>query len=181
MMTIIDAQRDMRKAYFDGAPGVVASGCAWLLAGVVALVFSAFNGMLTLIFAGMLIFPVSVVLCKLLGRTGKHQKGNPLAPLAIEGTFWMLLLIPVAVAVSLYKLEWFFPAMIMVIAGRYLTFSTLYGLRIFWAFSGVLVLAAVGLVALNAPVYAGALAGGLIEWAFALVIFRVPAKTRQLQ
>lgn len=53
-----------------------------------------------------------------------------MAPLALEGTIWLLLAIPVAIGAALYRVEWFFPAMLLVIAGRYLTFSTLYDMRI---------------------------------------------------
>lgn len=171
MNTIIDAQKDMRNAYFDGVPGVVSSGSVWLIAGIAALMFKPMTGILTLIFGGMLIFPLSVLLCKLLGRSGKHHKDNPLAALAIEGTFWMLLSIPVAVAASFYKLELFFPAMLMVIAGRYLTFNTLYGSRVFWVFSVCLVVAAMALVFLKSSVYVGGITGGLVELLFALVIY----------
>ena len=37
----------------------------------------------------------------------------------------MLLSIPVAVGLGLYNPAWFFPAMLLIIAGRYLTFATL--------------------------------------------------------
>lgn len=173
MDSILGAQKDMRESYFNGVPGVVASGSAWLIAGVVALLVAPLAGVFTLVFGGTLIFPVSVLLCKLLGCSGKHNKNNPLAPLAIEGTFWMLLSIPVAGGAAFYRLEWFFPAMMLVIAGRYLTFSTLYGLRTYWFFALALVVFAFLLLGANAPVFIGGLAGGLIEVVFAVVIFIV--------
>ena len=63
-----------------------------------------------------------------------------------------------------------YPAMLLVIGGRYLTFSTLYGLRIYWACGGVLALAAFLLVFAKAPVQAGAFAGAAVEFAFAVAI-----------
>lgn len=171
MNSILDAQKDMRDAYFDGVPGVISSGVVWIMAGLAALILSPASGILVLIFGGALIFPVSVVLCKVLGRSGKHKKDNPLAFLAIEGTVWMLLSIPIAVGISLYKPEWFFPSMLMVIAGRYLTFNTLYGSRLFWLLSGFLIVSAIGLVIFHAPMYVSGLVGGLIELVFALVIY----------
>jgi hypothetical protein len=128
-------------------------------------------GVITLVLAGMLIFPASVVFCKLIGCTGKHSKDNPLASLAIEGTIWMLLSIPIAIAASMYKIEWFFPAMICVIAGRYLTFSTLYGMRIFWLFGATLASCGMGLIYFQASVFLGALTGALVECIFGAVIF----------
>jgi hypothetical protein len=171
MTSISDAQLDMREAYYGGAPGIVSSGTAWLSAALVALLFGPRAGILTLIFGGMLIFPASVLLCKAIGCTGKHRPDNPLALLAIEGTIWMLLSIPIAVGTALFRIEWFFPAMLLVIAGRYLTFATLYGMRTYWFFGGVLVVASVGLLILGGSVFLGALTGALVEYAFGITIF----------
>ncbi|KKO10906.1 DUF7010 family protein [Pseudohongiella sp.] len=171
MDSISAAQCNMRDAYYGGAPGIVSSGSAWLLAAIVAALVSERAGVITLVLAGMFIFPVSVVLCRLIGCTGKHSKDNPLAPLAMEGTIWMLLSIPIAIAAAMFRVEWFFPAMLLVIAGRYLTFSTLYGMRIFWIFGATLVASGLWLIYLQAPVFLGALTGALVEYIFGVVIF----------
>ena len=171
MMSISDAQQDMRDAYYSGATGAVTSATAWLTAALVTTIVSQTAGMWALIFGGMLIFPVSVLLCRVIGRSGKHSKDNPLGPLALEGTIWMLLSIPLAIAIAYYRVEWFFPAMLLVIAGRYLTFSTLYGLRIYWAFGATLAASAIVLVTVEAPAFAGAYTGALIEYAYGIVIF----------
>lgn len=171
MDSIAAAQHDMRSAYYGGAPGILSSGSAWLLAAIVAALVTPMSGVLTLVFAGMLIFPVSVLVCRLIGASGKHSKDNPLAPLAMEGTIWMLLSIPVAIAAAMYRLEWFFPAMLFVIGGRYLTFSTLYGKRVYWLFGATLVACGAGALALDVPVYLGALAGALVEYVFGVMVF----------
>ncbi|MEJ8569396.1 DUF7010 family protein [Elongatibacter sediminis] len=171
MISISDAQRDMRFAYFNGATGAVTSATAWLIAAFVATFISATAGIVTLILGGMLIFPASILLCKIIGRPGKHSKSNPLAPLAIEGTFWMMLSIPVAIAAALYKVEWFFPAMLLFIGGRYFTFATLYGMKIYWAFGATLAASAVPLVVFEAPVVSGAYTGAFIEYVYGIAIF----------
>lgn len=165
------AQQDMNKAYFYGVPGIICSGTVWLVAGLVAFFYQANAGIGTLIFGGMVIFPLSVLICKLLGYSGKHKSDNPLGPLALEGTFWMLLSIPIAIGAAAYKLEWFFPAMLLVIAGRYLTFCTLYGNKVFWLFGIMLAVSSFILVGLNAPVFIGGITGGLVELVFALLIY----------
>jgi hypothetical protein len=180
MKTIREAQADMRDAYYDGATGAFASATAWLGAALVTSWADARSGILTLIFAGMFIFPASLVLAKAFGRSGKHAKDNPLAPLAIYGTVWMILCIIIAFALSFQRPEWFFPAMLLVIGGRYLTFETLYGLKIYLAFAATLILAAFGLVALQAPVQSGAYTGALIEYLFAIALF-LAAKKRAAQ
>jgi hypothetical protein len=179
--SITAAQQDMREAYFRGGPGVVSSGTAWLAAGITSLFLSAEAGILTLIFGGMLIFPVSVVLCRMIGVSGKHAKNNPLAPLALEGTFWMLISIPVAVGVALYRIEWFFPAMLFIIAGRYLTFSTLYGMRIYWAFSIALIVSGWLLLSMNASASSGAFTGALVEYIFGTLIFLAHKKNDSIR
>jgi hypothetical protein len=74
MISITDAQQDMREAYFGGAPGAVSSATTWLIAALVVTLVDPMSGIWTLALGGMLIFPVSVLLCKVLGRTGKHSK-----------------------------------------------------------------------------------------------------------
>lgn len=143
----------------------------WPVAGFVALFMSPKAAVWALLIGGMFIFPVSVVVAKLLGRSGAHSRGNPLGTLAMEGTLILVLCLPLAFAVSLYRLEWFFPAMLLMIGGRYFTFASLYGTRMYWALGGVLALAAFVLVVTRMPAVAGAFTGGLIELVFSAALF----------
>jgi hypothetical protein len=161
----------MRFAYFGGAPGVLASAIAWLAAALVAVVVSPEGAVWALFIGGMFIFPVSVLFAKLLGRPGRHSRRNPLGTLAMEGTILLVMSLPLALVVSLYRVEWFFPAMLLLIGGRYCTFATLYGTRMYWALGGVLAVAAFVLVATRMPPVVGALTGGLIEIVFAAALF----------
>lgn len=170
--TIADAQADMRYAYLGGAAGLLASASAWLAAGLVALNGAASHAVLTLLVGGMLIHPVSVLLTKLLGRPGVHAKGNPLGTLALEGTVWMLLGIALAFCISLWRSEMFFPAMLLVIGGRYLTFASVYGMRAYWLCGAVLAAAGLLLAAMVPSMAAGAFAGAAIELAFAVAFYR---------
>lgn len=175
-MTLSEAQADMRRAYFDGATGVVTSATAWLAASVASFASTPKAAIVTLLIGGMFIFPLSVALSKVLGRKGAHAKGNPLAALAMSGTVWMLLAIPVAYGASLYRVEWFFPAMLVTIGGRYLTFATLYGLRIYLGLGAALSVAGIALVLLKLPFTFGALAGAVIEFAFGAALFLMSSK-----
>lgn len=170
-MTCEEAQADMRRAYYDGATGVVTSATAWLAATVAAWIGTPRLSIAVLLVGGMLIFPVSVVLSKALGRSGSHAKDNPLAPLAASGTVWMLLAIPVAYGAALYRVEWFFPAMLLIIGGRYLTFPTLYGLPVYYVLGASLAAAGMALAMAGMPVVAGAMAGSVIEYVFGGIIF----------
>lgn len=169
-MTTEEAQRDMRLAYLSGAPGMFASAFAWLVAGVVAMQVSASSAVLTLFAGGMLIHPVGVLLCKALGSSGKHAKTNPLGALALDSTAWLILCLPITYAVSQFNVRWFFPAMLLVIGGRYFTFRTLYGLRIYWLCGAVLALAGYVLAASKSQPYVAAFAGAALEAIFAAAI-----------
>lgn len=169
--TVQAAQRDMRQAYFGGGPGIMISGIVWAIAAIVGAELSAARAIWALFIGGMFIHPVSVVVVRMLGRTGSHTPGNPMGALAMATTFWMILSFPIAYAASMVRIEWFFPAMLAVIGGRYLTFATIYGARIYWVFGSALAVAGWLLAqALVAPHIAAA-AGAAIEAAFAIVIF----------
>lgn len=170
--TFRQAQADMRDAYFNGGPGVLVSGLAWLVAGLVAVTVSHGTAVIALLVGGAAIHLLSVALAKLFGRRGAHDPGNPLAVLAGEGTIWFLSLIAIAFGLRLFRLEWFFPAMLLIIGGRYLTFQTLYGLRLYWVLGGVLSLAGMALALTRVTVPVAAFTGGAIELVFASLFFR---------
>ncbi len=156
-------QADMRRAYLFGAPGMAVSGVVWIVAAAVVLTVGLAAGIWTLLFGGMAIFPLSVLLCRAAGRSGKHDRHNPLGTLAAEGTFWMLAGIVVALGLSAARPEWFFAAMLLVIGGRYLTFQTLYGLRSFWFVGALLCLMGAAFALLRVHPAVAAAAGGLVE------------------
>lgn len=169
--TFTQAQADMRRGYFCGAPGILVSGVVWAIASGVAYFVSEKLAVLALLFGGAAIHPLSVLLTKLLGHSGTHTQGNALGRLAVEGTFWLLAGIAIAYGMHVLRLEWFFPAMLLLIGGRYLTFQTLYGLRIYWTFGATLCVAGLALALVRAPASTGAFVGAAIELVFAALVF----------
>jgi hypothetical protein len=170
MSDLNSAQADMRNAYLCGAPGMFTSAAAWFAAAITALVASPQQAIWVLFVGGALIHPVSAFLCKVLGRSGKHSTGNPLAPLAFATTLWMIFCLPLAFGASLLRIEWFFPAMLLVIGGRYLTFSLLFAIRLYWVVGLTLALAGYLLGrATVAPAWSG-FSGAAIEAVFAIAI-----------
>lgn len=169
--TVQAAQRDMRHAYFGGAPGMMTSALVWAVAAVVCARLSPERAIWALFIGGMFIHPVAIVLVRMLGRPGNHTKGNPFGALAMATTIWMILSFAIAYAASMVRIEWFFPAMLAVIGGRYLTFATIFGARIYWVCGAALAVAGWLLAqAMVAPQIAAA-AGAAIEAAFAILIF----------
>ena len=69
-LTIAAAQQDMRTAYLGGAPGMFVSGTVWAIAGLVCLWHSPRDAVWALYAGGVLIHPLSVLLTRILGRSG---------------------------------------------------------------------------------------------------------------
>jgi hypothetical protein len=164
------AQADMRNAYASGGPGVLVSGSVWLAAAVVAAQVSAAAAVWALLIGGMLIHPLGLGVLKLMGKTAAHRPENPLGRLALEGTLFMLLCIPLAYVLSLHQTEWFFQAMLLIIGGRYFTFATLYGIRVYWILGGALAVTGWGLFSLKTGAASTLLAGAAIELVFGAAI-----------
>lgn len=162
----------MRRAYLGGATGALASGIIWCLAGAVGLYASSVASMMTLFIGGMFIFPLAIVFSKLLGSTGKHSSDNMLGKLAIEGLGILFGGLFIAFVIAQLNSALFYPVMLIIIGARYLTFQTLYGLNVYWALGGMLMLSGFILTLLAVPFIVGAFAGGAIEVIFALILYQ---------
>lgn len=169
--TISQAQTDMRKGYANGSVGIIVSGIVWLISAIVTYQYSAKQAVWTLLIGGMFIYPLSVLLSKAIGLSGTHTKGNPLGNLAMEGTIFMLMCLPLAFGLSLQHTEWFFQGMLLIIGGRYLTFASIYGNRLYWVLGAVLGVAAYLLFSFKTQPFGSVLTGSLIEIAFGFFMF----------
>jgi hypothetical protein len=167
---LLAAQTEMRFAYLGGGAGMLVSAFMWLAAGLTAAFHSPRTAVWVLLAGGVFIHPLSILLLRALKRPGRHDGANPLGRLAIETTAWMILGMLVCLGVALLRQDLFFPAMLLIIGGRYLTFATLYGDRIYWLVGGVLAISGWVLAASGAVPSAGALTGAAIETMFAVVI-----------
>src|SRR5688572_4900494 len=105
--TFRQAQADMGKGYANGSVGIIVSGVTWLISAIVSYQFSPAQAIWVLFIGGMFIYPVGVLLSKAIGLTGAHTKGNPLGNLAMEGTIFMLMCLPLAFLLSRQQPEWF--------------------------------------------------------------------------
>lgn len=173
MDTLTDFQQDMRRGYLWGATGIITSGLVWLAAGLVACFSLPDYAIWTLFIGASFIVPVANLTDRALGAAGKHSTGNKLAPLAMESTVFMLMCLPLAYGLSLFRMEWFFPAVLMIIGGRYLLFATVYGTRLYWLLGACLGAAAVMAYQLGFPPYVTALTGAGIELVFGTVFLVV--------
>lgn len=169
--TFSQAQSDMRKGYANGSIGILVSGIIWLISATVAFQYSAKQAIWTLLIGGMFIHPVGVLLSKIIGLKGSHTKGNPLGNLAMEGTIFMIMCLPIAFGLSLQHAEWFFQGMLLIIGGRYLTFASIYGNRLYWVLGAALGVAAYLLFFFKVQSFGSLLTGSFIEISFGLLMF----------
>ena len=169
-MKFEDAQKDMNFAYCGGATGVLVSGLVWCIAGIVALLYSNQSSMLTLFFGGMFIFPLSMLLAKILKRPGNHDPRNPLSKLALESTIVLFVGLFLAFTVARLQAEWFYPIMLLIIGVRYLLFNSLYGLKVYWLLGLILMFSGAACMVFNAEFVIGAFIGGITEILFSVII-----------
>lgn len=83
MELIKQAQDDMRLGYHSRAPGVLTSAIIWAAATATIALVSVERAVWVLFIGDMLIHPVSLVICRMLGSRGGHARTNPLAQLAM--------------------------------------------------------------------------------------------------
>jgi hypothetical protein len=169
--TFKQAQTDMRKGYANGSIGIIVSGLIWLLSATISYQYSAKQAVWMLLIGGMFIHPLGVLLSKAIGLSGTHTKGNPLGNLAMEGTIFMIMCLPLAFGLSLQYAEWFFQGMLLIIGGRYLTFASIYGIRLYWILGALLGVAAYLLFYFKVESFGSLLTGSLIEISFGLFMF----------
>ncbi|HSC54057.1 MAG TPA: hypothetical protein VLC98_10565 [Phnomibacter sp.] len=165
------AQTDMCKGYANGSIGIIVSGLIWLISATISYQYSAKQAVWALLIGGMFIHPLGVFLSKVVGINGTHTKGNPLANLAMEGTIFMIMCLPIVFGLSLQHSEWFFQGMLLIIGGRYLTFASIYGSRLYWILGAVLGVAAYLLFYFKVQSLGSLLTGSLIEISFGLFMF----------
>jgi hypothetical protein len=169
--TFRQAQTDMCKGYANGSIGIIVSGLIWLISATISHQYSAKQAVWALLIGGMFIHPVGALLSKAIGLSGTHTKGNPLGNLAMEGTIFMIICLPLAFGLSLQHVEWFFQGMLLIIGGRYLMFASIYGIRLYWMLGAILGFSAYLLFYFKVTSFGSLLTGSLIEILFGLFMF----------
>ncbi|MBN8807268.1 MAG: hypothetical protein J0I47_03375 [Sphingomonas sp.] len=171
-MDIGSAQRDMARSYVGGAPGVFVSGAVWLVAGLVERSHGIRSAFIALFLGGMLIFPASVVISRVLFKAGKAFDGNPLERLASESTAILFAGILTGYALLQVAPAMVFSAVAVAIGARYFIFRSVYGEPVYWVLGGALALAAaIGMLHPTMLPVGVALLVGAIECAFSVILF----------
>ncbi|MFZ0295829.1 MAG: hypothetical protein WAL52_19620 [Candidatus Sulfotelmatobacter sp.] len=169
-MDIQDAQREVRSVYIGGFAGQLVSSVIWLVSAALATWVNPKASILVVVIGGFFIFALTQMLLRLSGRRASVSGENLFSSLGMQVAFVlpfsMLLLVPVA----FYKLNWFFPALMILVGAHYLPFATLYGMRMFLFLAGILI--AMGVVIahwFSGTFSLGAWSGGLTLFVFAWI------------
>lgn len=144
-MHIHVAQLEMRRHFVGGFYGQLTAGVLWLVAAALATWSTPRAAITWLVIGGMFIFPVTTLLLKLTGTPPRLSTDNSLVQLGAQVALVLPLSMPLLLPVARYRLEWFFPAMMVLLGAHYLPFVFLYGMRMFGALCALLVGAGVGI------------------------------------
>src|ERR1035438_259836 len=169
-MLVQDAQREVRTVFVGGFWGQLVSSTIWLASSALGVWFSPRAAIVTLVVGGFFIFPLTQLLLRLSGRPTSVAAGTPLGRLGMQVAFplplSMLLLIPV----TAFRLNWFYPALMILLGAHYLPFTFLYVIAIFIPVCAILAGSGIA-VALYLPrsFSLGAWIGGLTLFLFAWI------------
>jgi hypothetical protein len=166
-MTFAEAQREARTAFVGGSVGQVVTGAIWLLSAALGTWAGTSQGIIALFFGGMLIFPLTQLALRLLGKAGTLRPENPLGQYTLLSVFAMGAMYPLIYVAAVHNLNWFYPAFMLVVGAHYLSFVLLYGMR-HYAFLGAALIG--GGVALGVLLPGNFAAGGWLTGT-ALVVF----------
>ena len=138
-MHVAEAQREIRAAYRGGFAGQLVSGLLWAASAALATWSSTRSAIFALVVGGILIFPLTTLVLRLMPGTPAVSPANPLNGLGAQIAFTLPLGLPVVGAAALYRLNWFYPAFMILLGAHYLPFVFLYGMRMFAVLTAVLV------------------------------------------
>lgn len=169
-MDVQDAQLEGRSVFIGGFCGQLVTSVIWLVSAALGTWVTPKASILAVVIAGFFIFPLTQLMLRLSGRRASLSKANPFNRLGMQVAlvlpFSMLLLVPV----GLYNLNWFFPALMILVGAHYLPFATLYGMRMFLFLAGILMAEGLGVAHFFSQTFSlGAWMAGLTLFVFAWI------------
>lgn len=169
-MDIQEAQREVRSVYVGGFVGQLVSSVIWLVSAALGTWVTPKASILTVVVGGFFIFALTQMLLRLSGRRASVSRENPFHFLGMQVAFVLPFSLLLLVPVGLYRLNWFFPALMILLGAHYLPFATLYGMRMFLFLAGILMGMGVVIALWFSGTFSlGAWVAGLALFAFAWI------------
>lgn len=138
-MLVQDAQREVRTVFIGGFWGQLVSSAIWLASAALGFWVSPRAAILTLVVGGFFIYPATQLLLRLTGGPSSLTKNNPLGNLGMQIAFTLPLSMLLLVPVTEFRLNLFYPALMILLGAHYLPFAFLYGMRTFLPLGAILV------------------------------------------
>ena len=138
-MRISEAQQEVRIRFVGGFYGQLVSGLLWLVSAGLATWRSPRAAITALVVGGFFIFPATEMLIRMAGKNSPLSATNSLRWLGMQVAFVLPLSMPLLLPVGLYQLNWFYPALMILLGAHYLPFVFLYGMRMFAILAALLV------------------------------------------
>ena len=138
-MNISEAQREVRTRFVGGFYGQLVSGVLWLVSASLATWSRPRVAIATLLVGGFFIFAITELLVRVHGKKSALSAANSLHYLGMQIAFVLPLSMPLLLPVGLYRLNWFYPAMTILLGAHYCPFVFLYGMRMFTVLTALLV------------------------------------------
>ena len=138
-MTISEAQLEIRTRFVGGCYGQFVSGTLWLTSAGLAAWRGPRASIIMLVVGGFFIFPATELLIRPFGERAPLSSANALRSLGMQIAFVLPLSMPLLLPVGLYRLNWFYPAMMILLGAHYLPFVFLYGMRMFAVLAAFLI------------------------------------------
>lgn len=180
VITTTDAQAGIRKAFVGGGPGAIVSALVWFLAAATLSQTNLRTAFTVLFFGGMLIFPVTTVICRVGFGRSASVKGNPLGLVVLESTFAMMVGLIAAWLLLASQPDATIPVAVLAVGAHYFSFRTAYGAPSFWVRGAILTaLGCVGLFVLPGRNFELLIAFATVELIFGL--WMIPRELRRSQ
>jgi hypothetical protein len=134
-----DAQCEVRTVFVGGFWGQLVSSAVWLASAALGSWVTPRAAIGTLVVGGFFIFPVTQLLLRLTGGPASLSRDNPLGNLAMQIAFTLPMTMLLLVPVTEFRLNLFYPALMILLGAHYLPFTFLYGMRMFIPLCAILV------------------------------------------
>lgn len=164
-MLVQDAQREVRIVFVGGFWGQLVSSAIWMASAALGVWATPRAAILALVGGGFFIFPVTQLLLRLTGAPASLSRNNPLGNLAMQTAFTLPVTMLLLVPVTQFRLNLFYPALMILLGAHYLPFTFLYGMRMFIPLCAILVSSGVAI----AHYFPGSFSLG--GWICALMLF----------
>jgi hypothetical protein len=133
-MEITQAQKDVRQTFLGGFAGQLVSSLVWFASAAACTWHSFEAGEVVVLLGGCLIFPLTLLLLRLMGRAAGLPKGHPMNALGVQVAFTLPPTLLVAIGIAALHPAWFYPAVMIALGAHYLPFVFMYGM---WQYAGL--------------------------------------------